>query len=141
MPSVILRPPVRRRGRFRSNANVFRRGVGRRSLDDLARFGACFRWEVLTEIADRRACTPRQVALTFLTRLPGVFAIPKAMTIEHVTENAGAAGWTLTNDEAAAIDSAFPTPTRLQHWMRRATRRGVRTILDAIRPPVPRGSS
>jgi diketogulonate reductase-like aldo/keto reductase len=65
---------------------------------------------VLSEIGARHGKTPRQVVLRFLTRAPGVFAIPKASTPEHVRENAGAAGFTLTQEEVAAIDAAFPAP-------------------------------
>jgi len=63
---------------------------------------------VLDEIAKTHNATPRQIALSFLTRRPSVFAIPKASTPEHVTENAGAAGIHLTKDEIDQIDKAFP---------------------------------
>jgi diketogulonate reductase-like aldo/keto reductase len=63
---------------------------------------------VLARIASARAKTVRQVILNFLTRKPNAFAIPKASSIEHVEENAGAAGWSLTPAEIAAIDAAFP---------------------------------
>jgi len=52
--------------------------------------------------------TPRQVILNFLTRAPNVFTIPKASKPEHVEENAGACGWALEAEDAAAIDGAFP---------------------------------
>lgn len=63
---------------------------------------------VLGRIAAARGKTVRQVILNFLTREPNAFAIPKASRAEHVEENAGASGWTLTQEEAAAIDAAFP---------------------------------
>jgi diketogulonate reductase-like aldo/keto reductase len=63
---------------------------------------------VLDEIAKAHNATPRQIALSFLTRRPSVFAIPKASTPEHVTENAGAAGIHLTKDDIDRIDEAFP---------------------------------
>jgi diketogulonate reductase-like aldo/keto reductase len=63
---------------------------------------------VLGRIAAARGKTVRQVILNFLTRKPNAFAIPKASTLEHVEENAGASGWALTPDEVAAIDAAFP---------------------------------
>jgi diketogulonate reductase-like aldo/keto reductase len=40
------------------------------------------------------------VALAFLVRRPGVFAIPKAASIAHVEENAGAGGLDETEDVA-----------------------------------------
>ena len=47
--------------------------------------------KVLAQVAKRRGATTRQVALAFLTRLPSLFAIPKASNIEHVRENLAAA--------------------------------------------------
>jgi diketogulonate reductase-like aldo/keto reductase len=64
--------------------------------------------EVLQRIADAHGASPRQVALSFLTREPSVFAIPKASTPEHAAENAGAGDLVLGNDEIAAIDKVFP---------------------------------
>ncbi len=63
---------------------------------------------VLAAIAEAHGATARQVALAFLTRRSGLFAIPKAATLPHVEENAGAAGLTLTGVEIADIDRAFP---------------------------------
>jgi diketogulonate reductase-like aldo/keto reductase len=63
---------------------------------------------VLAEIARERAATPRQVALAFLVRQPGVFTIPKAGTIAHVEENAGAGDLALTAQEIARVEAAFP---------------------------------
>jgi len=63
---------------------------------------------VLTEIAQAREATPRQVALAFLVREPGVFTIPKAGTVSHVEENAGAGDLVLNPDEIARIAAAFP---------------------------------
>ncbi len=65
---------------------------------------------VLAEIAARHGRTPRQVALNFLTRHPALFTIPKASRAEHVRENAGGAGWSLADEDIAAIDRAFPAP-------------------------------
>ena len=67
---------------------------------------------VLEAIAQRHGRTVRQVILNFLTRLDGVFTIPKASNVEHTRENAGGAGWTLSPEDIAAIDKAFPAPTR-----------------------------
>lgn len=63
---------------------------------------------VLREIADAHKATPRQVALRFLLRNPEVFVIPKASTIAHVTENAGASSLDLSENEIEKIDAAFP---------------------------------
>ncbi|ULK96441.1 aldo/keto reductase [Bradyrhizobium sp. I71] len=63
---------------------------------------------VLARIAETRRATPRQVALSFLTRATTVFAIPKASSPEHAGENAAAGDIVLTKDEIAALDAAFP---------------------------------
>lgn len=66
---------------------------------------------VLAGVARRTGHTPRQVVLNFLAS-HGVFLIPKAANPDHVRENAGAVGWELSPEDAAAIDRAFPTPAR-----------------------------
>ncbi|KYG25040.1 oxidoreductase [Bradyrhizobium sp. AT1] len=63
---------------------------------------------VLAKIAEARRTTPRQVALSFLTRATTVFAIPKASSAEHAGENAAAGDLVLTKDEISALDAAFP---------------------------------
>jgi diketogulonate reductase-like aldo/keto reductase len=63
---------------------------------------------VLHEIAAAHNATPRQVALRFLVRKPPLFAIPKASSLEHSAENAGAGDLKLTKAELARIDAAFP---------------------------------
>ena len=66
--------------------------------------------KVLLQVAERNGRTVRQVALNFLTRLPQLFTIPKSGDPEHTRENAGGAGWRLSEDDLAAIDRAFPAP-------------------------------
>jgi diketogulonate reductase-like aldo/keto reductase len=74
-----------------------------------ALFGAeSKRGRVLREIAATHGATARQVALRFLLRYPEVFVIPKASEISHVTENAAAAAFDLSNAEVARIEAAFP---------------------------------
>jgi diketogulonate reductase-like aldo/keto reductase len=64
--------------------------------------------ETLQAIAETHGVSPRQIALSFLTRDPQVFAIPKASTPEHAADNAAAAEVTLNESEIAALDKAFP---------------------------------
>jgi len=64
--------------------------------------------EALQAIADARRVTARQVALAFLTRIPAVFAIPKAASAEHAADNAAAGKLTLSASEIEALDNAFP---------------------------------
>ena len=63
---------------------------------------------VLARIAHSHDATPRQVALAFLLREDGLFTIPKAARAAHVQENAGADRLTLTPQDLAALDDAFP---------------------------------
>ncbi|MBN9009352.1 MAG: aldo/keto reductase, partial [Rhizobiales bacterium] len=64
--------------------------------------------KVLAAIAERHGATPRQVALAFLTRLPALFAIPKAADAAHVEDNAGAGDLVLSAADVTAIEAAFP---------------------------------
>jgi diketogulonate reductase-like aldo/keto reductase len=64
--------------------------------------------QLLADIGRRHGKTPRQVVLNYLTRHPNTFAIPKARHPEHVRENSGGAGWSLTEQDIAAIEQAFP---------------------------------
>jgi diketogulonate reductase-like aldo/keto reductase len=69
---------------------------------------------VLAQIAAAHGATPRQVALAFLTRRPSVFAIPKASSIAHAEENAGAGELRLSENDVQSIDAAFPRGPRPQ---------------------------
>ncbi|HWJ35616.1 MAG TPA: aldo/keto reductase [Steroidobacteraceae bacterium] len=63
---------------------------------------------VLHEVAATHGATARQVALAFLLQHRNTFVIPKAASIDHVAENAGAAALRLSAAELARIDAAFP---------------------------------
>jgi diketogulonate reductase-like aldo/keto reductase len=56
--------------------------------------------------------TPAQVALAWVLRQEGVNAIPRAGSPEHVAENRAALDLRLGADHLAALDEAFPAPTR-----------------------------
>jgi diketogulonate reductase-like aldo/keto reductase len=64
--------------------------------------------QLLQQIAEAHHATPRQVALSFLTRKSSLFAIPKASTPDHAADNAAAGKLTLSDDEITALDRAFP---------------------------------
>lgn len=66
--------------------------------------------KLLIEIGRRHNRTPKQVALTYLTRHPSTFTIPKTTILERVKENSGGVGWQLTENEVNMIDRAFPAP-------------------------------
>ncbi len=63
---------------------------------------------VLAEIARAHGATPRQVALAFLVRRPNVFAIPKAASLAHVEENAGAGECNSRRTRSRGSIEAFP---------------------------------
>jgi diketogulonate reductase-like aldo/keto reductase len=64
--------------------------------------------QMLQRIAETHGASPRQVALAFLTRDDSVFAVPKAASADHATDNAAAGTLTLSENELAALDKAFP---------------------------------
>jgi diketogulonate reductase-like aldo/keto reductase len=63
---------------------------------------------LLEDVAQLHGATARQVALAFLVRQAHVFAIPKASTLEHVEENAGAGELKLSKSDIERIDQTFP---------------------------------
>jgi diketogulonate reductase-like aldo/keto reductase len=67
---------------------------------------------VLERIARKHEATVRQVILAFLTRDPIAFAIPKASSIAHAAENAGAGDLVLDPADVDALDAAFPARAR-----------------------------
>lgn len=67
----------------------------------------------LDELAEEKGITPAQLALSWvLDALPDGFVAVKASTRAHVLQNAAAREVTFTQDERAALDAAFPAPTR-----------------------------
>jgi diketogulonate reductase-like aldo/keto reductase len=66
---------------------------------------------VLRDVARRCGATPAQVALAWVLRQDGVFAVPKAATTAHVEENRAALDLRPTPEDLAALERAFPAPT------------------------------
>lgn len=64
----------------------------------------------LDDIADARGVSVFQVALAWVLQQPGVFAIPKAGSVEHVRDNQRALELRLDAGECAAIDAYFKPP-------------------------------
>jgi diketogulonate reductase-like aldo/keto reductase len=62
----------------------------------------------LQTIAKRHGASTRQVALAFLARDPHVFPIPKAGSAEHAADNAAAGDLSLSAEDIASLDQAFP---------------------------------
>lgn len=66
----------------------------------------------LRAIAERHEATPAQIALAWLLRQPGVVAIPRTGSPDHVRENAAALDIDLKSRDLEEIDRAFPGPTK-----------------------------
>lgn len=64
--------------------------------------------QILHEVSTKYGRTPAQVAINWLISKSNVVAIPKAATIEHLEENAGASRWGISNDDANLLDRSFP---------------------------------
>jgi len=65
---------------------------------------------VIQEIAKDRGVSPSQIALSWVIRDGDILAIPKAVQLEHVAENAAAMDVILTQDEIVRLNEAFPAP-------------------------------
>ena len=63
----------------------------------------------LSDVATAHGVSPYQVALVFALR-DGAIVIPKAGSVAHVKENRAAADLTLSAEDLAALDKAFPPP-------------------------------
>jgi diketogulonate reductase-like aldo/keto reductase len=61
----------------------------------------------LQEIGGKYGKTAAQVALNWLIAREGVIAIPKAVNLDHLEQNAGAAGWKLSEEDFEDISSHF----------------------------------
>lgn len=64
----------------------------------------------VAETAARHGVTPAQVALAWLLRQESVAAIPRSSNPEHTRENAEACDLQLSEEDMAALDTAFPPP-------------------------------
>ena len=58
----------------------------------------------LRKMGKKRDRTPGQVALNWLIAQNGVIPIPGAKTAKQAAENAGALGWTLSQDEVNQLE-------------------------------------
>jgi len=74
--------------------------------------GDLLRHPALVALARARGATPAQLALAWTLSHAGVISIPKATALTHLRENAAAREISLTMEEHAALDAAFPPPRR-----------------------------
>jgi diketogulonate reductase-like aldo/keto reductase len=66
----------------------------------------------LQAIAQERGVTTAQVAIAWLLHQERVIVMPKSSRIAHVEQNFAALNLQLNAEELAALDSAFPPPTK-----------------------------
>lgn len=66
----------------------------------------------LIRIAKANQATPAQIALAFLLERDGVIAIPKTSNADRVAENRDCVSLDISDEDWAALDAAFPPPTR-----------------------------
>jgi diketogulonate reductase-like aldo/keto reductase len=66
----------------------------------------------LQAIGQKHGAGPFQIALAWLLQKPGVIAIPKASSADHVRSNHSALQIQLSPEDLQAIDAEFPPPRR-----------------------------
>ena len=69
--------------------------------------GELARNKFLQDISKKYEKTAAQVALNWLITQEGVIAIPKAVNLDHLEQNAGATGWTLSKEDRERISHYF----------------------------------
>lgn len=74
--------------------------------------GALVADAALATIGQPRGLTAAQVALAWISSQPGVLAIPKAGTLQHLRENLSACAVELVASEREVIEARFPQPRR-----------------------------
>lgn len=94
-----------------------RQNIATMAYSPLGQGGLLLRNDTLAAIAEEHKtslgqATPAQVALAWVLRQPGLIAIPKAGSVAHLRQNVAAREIKLTADNLAALDRAFPPPTR-----------------------------
>ena len=94
-----------------------RSGVVTMAYSPLGQGGDLLTDEALIDVASRHEttagpATTAQVALAWVLRRPNVLAIPKAGSVRHMEENILATQLTLSDEDLALLDRAFPPPRR-----------------------------
>jgi len=74
--------------------------------------GALVADAALAAIGQPRGLTAAQVALAWISSQPGVLAIPKAGTLQHLQQNLSACAVELVASEREVIEARFPRPRR-----------------------------
>jgi diketogulonate reductase-like aldo/keto reductase len=88
------------------------RGIAVMAYSPVGQGGTLLESKALHQAAARHGVTPAQILLAWTMRHPSVIAIPKASSAAHVRDNARSREIVLTEQDLAAIDTAFPPPGR-----------------------------
>lgn len=70
---------------------------------------------LVLELAKQKRCSSAQLLLAWCIRDNNVIAIPKATSIDHVTQNAQAINIQLTEEDLVLLNRAFSPPIRKMH--------------------------
>ena len=87
-------------------------GIPAMAYSPVGQGGRLLRNPALAAVARRHNATPAQIAIAWGQRHAHVISIPKAGDAVHVRANAAAASITLTPQDLAEIDAAYPAPMR-----------------------------
>jgi diketogulonate reductase-like aldo/keto reductase len=74
--------------------------------------GRLLREPALGRVAARHGVTPAAAALAWVLREPGVIAIPKTASLEHLKQNLACLDLALAAEDLAELDRAFAPPRR-----------------------------
>ncbi len=78
------------------------------SLAGRSRFTPDNRSAVLEQVALEVDKTPAQVALNWCLSRPNLIVIPKTNSVARTVQNCAASGWSLTPNQVAILDEAYP---------------------------------
>ena len=72
--------------------------------------------KALADVAARNGKTVAQAALNWCLSHDRVMVIPKSNSAARVEENCGASGWRLSDEDLAALETAFPSEGKRKRW-------------------------
>jgi diketogulonate reductase-like aldo/keto reductase len=86
--------------------------------------------DVLAKLQEKYQKTVAQLALNWILRKAGVVVIPKASSAEHVREDCGGSGWSLSKADCAMLSEKILYRSRgtLEKIIRRCGKRVVQTF-------------
>jgi diketogulonate reductase-like aldo/keto reductase len=64
-------------------------------------------YPVLDEMTEKYGKTQAQISLNWLISQEKIVTIPKASSIEHIKENAGATGWRMSEEDSRRLQESF----------------------------------